>query len=279
MCRMGSMDNIDNMNSIDSIDGIDSVDSMDSTGNMGNAGSISNMSSMSSMSNMSSMGNMSSIGSMVNRNKRLKILLVDDHRVLRTGMKLLLATQDDMQVTAEASDGQEALARLEEQPVDIVLLDLSMPGMGGMDCLREIRRRKYSAKVLILTMYSEQQYIREVMVQGADGYLCKDSVDAELFQAIRTVAAGERYLGSRDAHTLIDSFINPDGEDAELSKREKEVLALLARGYSLSVIAEKLYFSIKTVSTYKTRLMQKLGFTQKHELVEYALKHNWLERE
>lgn len=209
----------------------------------------------------------------------LNILLVDDHRILRTGMKLLLSTQNDMQVTAEASDGREALARLEEQPVDLVLLDLSMPGMGGMDCLREIRRRKYPVKVLILTMYSEQQYIKEVMVQGADGYLCKDSVDAELFRAIRTVAAGERYLGSRDAHLLIDSFIKPAGEDAELSKREKEVLALLARGYSLSVIAEKLYISIKTVSTYKTRLMQKLGFSQKHELVEYALKHNWLEKE
>lgn len=209
----------------------------------------------------------------------LKILLVDDHRVLRTGMKLLLSTQEDMQVVAEASEGREALIRLEEQPVDIVLLDLSMPGMGGMECLREIRRRKYPVKVLILTMYSEQQYIKEVMLQGADGYLCKDSVDAELFQAIRTVAIGERYLGSRDVHALLDSFINPSGDEAELSKREKEVLSLLARGYSLSVIAEKLYISIKTVSTYKTRLMQKLGFSQKHELVEYALKHNWLEKE
>ena len=209
----------------------------------------------------------------------LKILLVDDHRVLRTGMKLLLSTQEDMQVVAEASEGREALIRLEEQSVDIVLLDLSMPGMGGMECLREIRRRKYPVKVLILTMYSEQQYIKEVMLQGADGYLCKDSVDAELFQAIRTVAIGERYLGSRDVHALLDSFINPAGDEAELSKREKEVLSLLARGYSLSVIAEKLYISIKTVSTYKTRLMQKLGFSQKHELVEYALKHNWLEKE
>ena len=144
----------------------------------------------------------------------LKILLVDDHRVLRTGMKLLLSTQEDMQVVAEASEGREALIRLEEQPVDIVLLDLSMPGMGGMECLREIRRRKYPVKVLILTMYSEQQYIKEVMLQGADGYLCKDSVDAELFQAIRTVAIGERYLGSRDVHALLDSFINPAGNEA-----------------------------------------------------------------
>ncbi len=210
--------------------------------------------------------------------KNLKLLLVDDHRVLRTGMKLLLGTQDGMDVVAEASDGREALEIMAARPdIDVVLLDLSMPGMGGIECLKEIRRCNLSVKVLILTMYSEQQYIKEVMLQGADGYLCKDSVDSELFQAIRTVAAGDRYLGEKDAHLLLESFINHSEEGIELSKREKEVLALLAHGYSLSVIAEKLYISIKTVSTYKTRLMQKLGFTQKHELVDYALKHNLLE--
>lgn len=210
---------------------------------------------------------------------QLDILLVDDHRVLRTGMKLLLGTQDDLCVAGEASDGQEALDILEkdEASIDIVLLDLSMPGMGGMECLKEIRRRGYSVRVLILTMYSEQQYIREVMLHGADGYLCKDSVDAELFRAIRTVAAGERYLGEKDAHTLLDSFINDGEEKTELSKREKEVLALLAHGCSMGVIADRLYISIKTVSTYKTRLMQKLGFTQKHELVDYAIRQGLLD--
>lgn len=122
---------------------------------------------------------------------KLNILLADDHRVLRTGMKLLLKTQDDLNVAAEASDGQEALDILAaRQDIDLVLLDLSMPGMNGMECLKEIRKSKYPVKVLILTMYSEQQYIREVMLLGADGYLCKDSVDSELFRAIRTVAAG-----------------------------------------------------------------------------------------
>lgn len=208
---------------------------------------------------------------------KLNILLVDDHRVLRTGMRLLLGTQDGMNVAAEASDGEEALAILaKRQDIDLVLLDLSMPGMGGMECLKEIRKNKYLVKVLILTMYSEQQYIREVMLLGADGYLCKDSVDADLFRAIRTVASGERYLGQKEANVLLDSFISNSEGEAELSKREREVLALLAHGYSLSVIAEKLYISIKTVSTYKTRLMQKLGITQKHELVDYALKHDLL---
>ena len=130
----------------------------------------------------------------------LKILLADDHRVLRTGLKLLLSSQGDFQVVAEASDGREALKQLETTPVDIVLLDLSMPVMGGLECLREIRARKYPVKVLILTMYSEQQYIKEVMMQGANGYLCKDTLDSELFQALHTVAAGGRYLGEKEAH-------------------------------------------------------------------------------
>ncbi|MCR5176607.1 MAG: response regulator transcription factor [Anaerovibrio sp.] len=208
--------------------------------------------------------------------KGLRILLVDDHRVLRTGMKMLLSSQNDFQVVDEASDGKEALEKLARGNIDLVLMDLSMPGMGGIECLREIRLRNYQVKVLILTMYSEQQYIKEVMMQGADGYLCKDSLDSELFQAIRTVADGGRYLGAKDAYLLIDSLINEPPELVELSKREREVLALLVHGYSLSVIAEKLYISIKTVSTYKTRLMQKLGCTQKSELVDYALKHNLL---
>ncbi len=206
----------------------------------------------------------------------LKILLADDHRVLRTGLKLLLSSQGDFQVVAEASNGREVLDQLEKTQVDIVLLDLSMPVMGGLECLREIRARKYPVKVLILTMYSEQQYIKEVMLQGANGYLCKDTLDSELFQALHTVADGGRYLGEKEAHVLIDSLINEPKEEAELSEREREVLALLVHGYSLSVIAEKLYISIKTVSTYKTRLMQKLGCTQKSELVDYALRHNIL---
>ena len=208
--------------------------------------------------------------------KKLKILLADDHRVLRTGLKLLLSSQEDFQVVAEASDGQEVLSTLEKGGVDMVLLDLSMPGMGGIECLEHIREEKYPVKVLALTMHSEQQYIREVMLHGANGYLCKDSLDTELFQALRSVAAGRRYLSEKDAHVLLDSLIDEPQEGAELSTREQEVLSLLVRGYSLSVIAEKLYLSVKTVSTYKTRLMVKLGCTQKAELVDYALKHNIL---
>lgn len=207
----------------------------------------------------------------------IRIILADDHRLLRTGLKLLLASQPEFSVVAEASNGQETLDLLETTPADIVLLDLSMPIMGGLDCLKEIKRRKYPVKVLVLTMYSEQQYVKAVMQHGAAGYLCKDTLDAELFAALRTVMSGRRYLSERETHTLLSSFIDEPVEPSTLSAREAEVLRYLVHGHSLSTIAEKLHLSIKTVSTYKTRLMQKLDCETKAELVEYALQHHMLE--
>lgn len=208
--------------------------------------------------------------------KPIRILLADDHRILRTGLKLLLSSQGDFHVAAEASNGLEVLEMLKTTAVDVVLLDLSMPVMGGLDCLKEIKKRKLPIKVLVLTMYSEQQYIKEVMTQGADGYICKDTIDTELFRAIHTVMTGRRYLSEQDAHTLLNSLIDSPKEPVDLSSREQEVLTYLVHGYSLSAIADTLHISIKTVSTYKSRLMQKLGCSSKSELVDYALQHNVL---
>lgn len=208
--------------------------------------------------------------------KPIRILLADDHRILRTGLKLLLSSQGDFHVAAEASNGLEVLEMLKTTAVDVVLLDLSMPVMGGLDCLKEIKKRKLPIKVLVLTMYSEQQYIKEVMTQGADGYICKDTIDTELFRAIHTVMNGRRYLSEQDAHTLLNSLIDSPKEPVDLSSREQEVLTYLVHGYSLSAIADTLHISIKTVSTYKSRLMQKLGCSSKSELVDYALQHNVL---
>lgn len=209
--------------------------------------------------------------------KPIKILLADDHRVLRTGLKLLLSSQTDFKVVAEASDGYEVLQKLEDVPTDVVLLDLSMPIMGGLECLKEIKKHKYPVKILVLTMYSEQQYVKEVMQQGADGYLCKDTLDEELFRALHTVWNGRRYLGEREARALLNGLIDGPQENAALSVREREVLQYIVHGYSLADIAEKLYISIKTVSTYKACLMQKLNCTTKSELVDYALQQHLLE--
>lgn len=187
---------------------------------------------------------------MENKKEPLRILLADDHRVLCKGLSLLLSSEEDFSVVAEASDGEEALEKAAKTPVDIALLDLSM--------------------------HSERQYVCECLRAGANGYLCKDTLDAELFRALRTVAAGGRYLGEREAELLIDGALEEPEEPAALSTREREVLELIVHGYSLSTIADKLYLSIKTVSTYKTRLLQKLDCTQNSELVDYALRHNIL---
>lgn len=206
----------------------------------------------------------------------IRIILADDHRLLRTGLKLLLSSKQEFIVVAEASNGKETLSILETTPADVVLLDLSMPVMNGLDCLKEIRRRRYAVKVLVLTMYSEQQYVKAVMQHGAAGYLCKDSLDAELFAALRTIMQGGRYLGERETKALLASVIDEPTEPSSLSTREQEVLQYLVRGHSLSTIADKLHLSIKTVSTYKTRLMQKLECTTKAELVDYAIQHHLL---
>ena len=202
----------------------------------------------------------------------MNILLADDHRILRTGLKLLLASQDDCHVVAEASNGQEVLERLEDTPVDVVLLQVRV--MRGLACLGETRRRHYDVKVLVLTMYSEQQYVTELMQLGADGYLCKDTLDAELFKGLRSVVSGHRYLSEREARSLLDGVLDGAGQHPALSAREQEVLVALVHGHSLSAIGDTLHLSVKTVSTYKTRLMQKLNCKTKAELVDYALKHH-----
>lgn len=207
--------------------------------------------------------------------------MADDHAVLRAGLKLLLDNEPDFTVVGEAANGQEVLGILEHTEAEVLLLDLSMPVMSGLECLREIKSRNLDIKVLVLTMYQDEQYIKEAMQLGAGGYLEKNSLDTELFQALRTVAKGDRYLREQDTQVLLDKLFKHPEEIVEdqpvfLSKREKEVLELLVRGYSLGVIADMLYLSIKTVSTYKTRLMIKLNCSQKSELVDYALKHKIL---
>lgn len=167
---------------------------------------------------------------MENKKEPLRILLADDHRVLRKGLSLLLSSEEDFSVVAEASDGEEALEKAAKTPVDIALLDLSMPRMGGLECLRCLKAMQPAVRVLILTMHSERQYVCECLRAGANGYLCKDTLDAELFRALRTVAAGGRYLGEREAELLIDGALEEPAAPAALSAREREVLELIVHG-------------------------------------------------
>ncbi|MEN6567619.1 MAG: response regulator transcription factor [Veillonellales bacterium] len=213
---------------------------------------------------------------------KLRIFLADDHSVLRAGLKLLLNNEADFEVTGEAANGEEILKLLEERSADILILDISMPQMGGLECIKEIKSRGYNIKILVLTMYEDEQYVKEAIQAGALGYVEKRAVDTELFEAIRTIATGARYLSPQNANALINSLLldhekeTPDDPYILLSFREREVLKLMARGHSMSQIGEMLCLSVKTVDTYKTRLMEKLQCTQRSQLVEYALRYGFL---
>lgn len=213
---------------------------------------------------------------------KIKIIIADDHSVLRAGLKLLLNNESDFIVIAEAANGEEVLDLLRTTPTDVLIIDLSMPKMGGLECIKEIKSRDYTTKILVLTMHDDEQYIKEVMRSGALGYVEKDALDTELFIAVKTVAKGQRYLNPINSQLLLNSLLTDTPTESLsdpytlLSSREREVLKLIVRGHSMSQIGEMLCLSVKTVDTYKTRLMDKLNCTQKSQLVEYALKYGLL---
>ncbi len=213
---------------------------------------------------------------------KIKIILADDHSVLRAGLKLLLNNEPDFIVVGEASDGEDALSLLRSTPADVLIIDLSMPNMGGLECIKEIKSRGHTIKILVLTMYDDEQYMKEVMRSGALGYVEKHALDTELFIAVKTVATGQRYLNPQNSQILLNSLLTDAPEEnvrnpyVLLSSREREVLKLMVRGHSMSQIGEMLCLSVKTVDTYKTRMMEKLDCTKKSQLVEYALKYDLL---
>lgn len=215
--------------------------------------------------------------------KKIRIILADDHRLLRSGLKLLLGRSAKIEFIGEASDGETTLRLFEELRPDILLLDLSMPKMGGMDCLKEIKSRYPGAKIIVLTMHDDEEYIKEAMKAGAAGYVHKGAVDTELFKAIDQVAKGQLYLSPRESQTLLSTLLKTDQAALDeqdpyvlLSVREREVLKRIVYGYSLSEIAGELSISIKTVETYKVRVMEKLKVSKKSALVEYALRYGLL---
>lgn len=211
----------------------------------------------------------------------VKVILADDHAILRAGVKMLLEAED-IRVVGEAGCGKDALALVASTPADMLLLDITMPDLSGIEVLKQIKKERTAIPVLILTMHSEEQYVKAAMMNGAAGYIEKTACDKELLHAIRTVLSGQIYLNSGHALLMVNSLLHTDslhdGSDPYtlLSKREIEVLRLLVRGYSLSEAGEELDLSLKTVDTYKTRIFAKLGITKKSELVQYALDHGLL---
>lgn len=218
--------------------------------------------------------------------QKLKVLLADDHKLLRSGLKLLLQRNQDLLVVGEAADGEQTIQLFEQLQPDILLLDLSMPAMDGIECLKEIKSRYPEAKVIALTMHEDENYIKRAMQAGASAYVHKSAADTDLFKAIEAVQAGDIYLSQQDSKLLLQVLLNRQQEAIDekapyvlLSPREREVLRLVAHGYSLAEVADRLSLSIKTVDTYKVRLMEKLKATKRSELVSYALKYGLLSTE
>jgi two-component system response regulator NreC len=212
----------------------------------------------------------------------IRILLADDHPVLRTGLRTLLEQESDMSVIGEASDGQEAVALAQRLHPDVVIMDISMPGLDGLEATRQIRRLGLASHVLILTVHAQERYLFPVLKAGAAGYVNKTVADTELVEAVRTVAAGGAFLQPTATRQLLEDFVARAQEGAErdnydrLSEREREVLKLVASGYTAREIAEQLHLSPKSVETYRARILEKLELRTRAELVQYALRRGLL---
>jgi DNA-binding NarL/FixJ family response regulator len=203
----------------------------------------------------------------------MRVLVADDHAVVREGLKRILTQDQGIQVVAEAEDGAAALARVREMDLDVVVLDMSMPGRGGLETLQELKRLWPRLGVLVLSMHPEDQYAVRVLREGADGYLSKESAAEELINALRKIHGGGKYvsptLAERLALTVERGFEGPPHE--RLSTREFQVMVQLADGKTVTQIGEELNLSVKTISTYRARILEKMGMKNNAELMHYAI--------
>ncbi|WP_431095048.1 response regulator [Polaromonas aquatica] len=209
----------------------------------------------------------------------IKIVMADDHAIVREGLKRIVSSIEGMEVIGEAGNGTEVMQRVRELAFDVLVLDLSMPGRSGMELIKLVRNEKPQLRILVLSMHQELQYAVRAIKNGASGYLTKESAPAQLEQAIRKVASGGAFISAEVAEQLALGAM-PGSEAVpheSLSNREFEVLQLLVTGVSMTDIATRLNLSVKTVSTHKTNLMQKMGLQNQSELIRYALKHGLAE--
>jgi two-component system response regulator NreC len=213
---------------------------------------------------------------------KIRIFLADDHAVVREGLKTLVQGQPDMEILGECADGKTAVQKVQELKPDVAVLDISMPGLNGAIATRQIVQNTPTTKVLALTVHEDRSYLRELLDAGAAAYILKRSAADELIRAIRMVAGGDLYLDPSLAGKVVASLVGkttsgPNGNRSELSDRETDVVRLIAQGYSNKEIAAKLNVSIKSVETYKTRSMEKLGLRSRTDFVRFALHQGWLE--
>lgn len=213
---------------------------------------------------------------------KLRIFLADDHALIREGLKSLIEAEADMSVVGETDNGRAAWREAKALRPDVVVMDISMPELNGAKATELLKRDCPETKVLALTVHNDQGYLHQLLKAGASGYVLKRAAPHELIRAIRAVAAGETYLDPTIVNDVVGSYVRKqsarEGQpQAELSEREAEVLRLIALGYSNKEIATRLDISVRTVETYKARLMEKLNFHSRTEIVRYALLQGWLD--
>jgi DNA-binding NarL/FixJ family response regulator len=208
-----------------------------------------------------------------------RVFIADDHAIVREGLRRILAGSDDLQVTGEANDGHGVLAAVRNGGFDVLLLDLSMPGRGGIDLVRQVKAERPELRVLVLSMHDEQQYAVRAIRAGASGYLTKDTAPGQLVSAIRRIASGGLFITPAVAEALALGLQAPGDElpHKRLTDREYEVFLRLAAGESVSAIAETLHLSVKTVSTHKTNILEKMNLASLADLVRYAVVNKLLE--
>jgi two-component system response regulator NreC len=207
---------------------------------------------------------------------KIRVLLVDDHQVLRDGLRLLLESEDDILIVGEAADGKQAIESTEQLIPDVVVMDLGLPDISGIEVIKWIHTKLPDTHTVVLSMHTQKEFVLNAIEAGADGYVPKSSTHESLLDAIRTVHSGERYLHPLAANALVETYIEEESSEEQLyqdlTEREQEVLRLSARGYTSREIGEKLIISPKTVDTYRQRAFDKLGIEHRNELIRFAMK-------
>jgi len=213
---------------------------------------------------------------------KIRILLADDHTILRAGLKMMLNAQPDMEVVGEAQDGRQAIEEAQKLQPDLVLMDITMPDVNGIEATRQIKRLISDVKILMLTMHEHDEYVFQALQAGASGYMLKEAADTELITAIHVITSGQFYLSPTAQSVVVGDYLQKvrTGEERDsyssLTEREREILKLVAEGFTNNQIAERLVISPKTVDTHRTHIMDKLNMHSRAELIKYAMRRGLL---
>ncbi|MFW6246093.1 MAG: response regulator [Tangfeifania sp.] len=211
----------------------------------------------------------------------IKVLIADDHQLFREGLVNLISSAPDIEVIAEAKDGKEATEKTKQLNPDVVLIDIGMPEMNGIEATRILKKQQSQVKVIAVSMHSDRQFVKGILEAGADGYLLKNCTYRQLIDAIKSVFEGKKYLSDDITEMVIKGYLDPAEEvsdnQSELSERELEILKLYAEGKSTREIAEKLFISVKTVGTHKQHIFEKLGLKSNADMVKYAIKEGLIQ--